>query len=123
MKLVTFEQHGSSEPGVLLDSSVLGLRAAGFASTLDVIALWADARARIEEWIKERPVAQVFPLASVKLLAPIPRPPKIICVGLNYRDHALRKQRGDPESSDDFFEVRDGGDRAGARRDPAAAGF
>jgi len=89
MKLVTFEQHGSSEPGVLLDSSVLGLRAAGFASTLDVIALWADARARVEEWIKERPAAQMHPLASVKLLAPIPRPPKIICVGLNYRDHAL----------------------------------
>ena len=29
-----------------------------------------------------------FDLASVKLLAPVPRPPKIICVGLNYRDHA-----------------------------------
>src|ERR1700691_3648258 len=27
-------------------------------------------------------------LANVKLLAPIPRPPKFICVGLNYRDHA-----------------------------------
>lgn len=25
---------------------------------------------------------------SVRLLAPIPRPPKLICVGLNYRDHA-----------------------------------
>jgi 2-keto-4-pentenoate hydratase/2-oxohepta-3-ene-1,7-dioic acid hydratase in catechol pathway len=28
------------------------------------------------------------PLADVKLLAPVPRPGKIICVGLNYRDHA-----------------------------------
>jgi acylpyruvate hydrolase len=28
------------------------------------------------------------PLAEVKLLAPVPRPGKIICVGLNYRDHA-----------------------------------
>jgi 2-keto-4-pentenoate hydratase/2-oxohepta-3-ene-1,7-dioic acid hydratase in catechol pathway len=27
-------------------------------------------------------------LADVQLLAPIPRPPKFICVGLNYRDHA-----------------------------------
>ena len=27
-------------------------------------------------------------LADVRLLAPIPRPPKIICIGLNYRDHA-----------------------------------
>jgi len=30
-----------------------------------------------------------YHLADVKLLAPIPRPPKFICVGLNYRDHAL----------------------------------
>jgi len=31
---------------------------------------------------------QPRPLADVKLLAPVARPGKIICVGLNYRDHA-----------------------------------
>ena len=30
------------------------------------------------------------PLAEVRLLAPVPRPGKIVCVGLNYRDHAAR---------------------------------
>src|SRR5260370_11178214 len=29
-----------------------------------------------------------YPMSAVKLLAPIPDPPKIVCVGLNYRDHA-----------------------------------
>jgi 2-keto-4-pentenoate hydratase/2-oxohepta-3-ene-1,7-dioic acid hydratase in catechol pathway len=29
-----------------------------------------------------------YDLRDVKLLAPVPRPPKFICVGLNYRDHA-----------------------------------
>jgi 2-keto-4-pentenoate hydratase/2-oxohepta-3-ene-1,7-dioic acid hydratase in catechol pathway len=28
------------------------------------------------------------PLAGLRLLAPVPRPGKIVCVGLNYRDHA-----------------------------------
>jgi 2-keto-4-pentenoate hydratase/2-oxohepta-3-ene-1,7-dioic acid hydratase in catechol pathway len=28
------------------------------------------------------------PLTEVRLLAPVPRPGKIVCVGLNYRDHA-----------------------------------
>jgi hypothetical protein len=28
------------------------------------------------------------------LLAPIPRPPKLICIGLNYRDHAAESARG-----------------------------
>jgi len=29
-----------------------------------------------------------FPLSSVKLVAPIPRPDKVVCIGLNYSDHA-----------------------------------
>jgi acylpyruvate hydrolase len=35
---------------------------------------------------RERGLAR--PAASVRLLAPVPRPPKFILVGLNYRDHA-----------------------------------
>jgi len=35
-----------------------------------------------------RPDAARHSAASVKLLAPIPDPPKVICIGLNYRDHA-----------------------------------
>ena len=29
-----------------------------------------------------------LPLAETRLLAPVPRPGKIVCIGLNYRDHA-----------------------------------
>ena len=36
-------------------------------------------------------------LSSVKLLAPIPRPPKVICVGLNYRDHAIESKMEIPQ--------------------------
>jgi 2-keto-4-pentenoate hydratase/2-oxohepta-3-ene-1,7-dioic acid hydratase in catechol pathway len=35
-------------------------------------------------------------LASVRPLAPVPRPEKIICVGLNYRDHAAEVGRDLP---------------------------
>ena len=31
---------------------------------------------------------QAVPLSELKLLAPVPRPEKVICVGLNYADHA-----------------------------------
>lgn len=34
------------------------------------------------------------PLADVVLLAPVPRPGKVVCVGLNYRDHA--EETGQP---------------------------
>jgi 2-keto-4-pentenoate hydratase/2-oxohepta-3-ene-1,7-dioic acid hydratase in catechol pathway len=35
-----------------------------------------------------RPDAVRHAASSVKLCAPIPDPPKVICIGLNYRDHA-----------------------------------
>lgn len=35
-----------------------------------------------------RPAAIHLPAAGAKLLPPIPDPPKILCIGLNYRDHA-----------------------------------
>src|SRR5258708_33816757 len=31
---------------------------------------------------------EFYPLSAVKLLAPVPVPGKIVCIGLNYRDHA-----------------------------------
>jgi 2,4-didehydro-3-deoxy-L-rhamnonate hydrolase len=38
------------------------------------------------------------PLAGLRLLAPVPRPGKIVCVGLNYRDHA--NETGQPIPSE-----------------------
>jgi len=37
------------------------------------------------------------PLASVTLRAPVPRPGKIICIGLNYRDHAAESAVAVPD--------------------------
>lgn len=36
------------------------------------------------------------PLSSIDLLAPVPRPGKIICIGLNYRDHAAETGKAVP---------------------------
>jgi len=44
----------------------------------------------IVNWAKENAGAAYYPLAEVKILAPIPRPRKnILCVGKNYREHAV----------------------------------
>ena len=98
MRFATFRRYnGSVEAGVVSGQTVIGLAAAGFPDMLSVIAGGAAARAAIEKFAAAPPPDAVADLGSVKLLAPIPRPPKIICVGLNYRDHAAEAKMQIPD--------------------------
>jgi 2-keto-4-pentenoate hydratase/2-oxohepta-3-ene-1,7-dioic acid hydratase in catechol pathway len=42
------------------------------------------------------PNAVKYPASAVKLLAPVPDPGKVLCVGLNYRDHAIEGGKAIP---------------------------
>ena len=95
MHFVTFQRNGSAEPGVIVGSDIVGLKDAGFPTLLAVIEGGGDARKRIKSWLNGKPSA--VPLAKARLLAPLPRPPKIICVGLNYRDHAIESKMEIPK--------------------------
>jgi len=89
MRFVTFESGGKGRPGLLTaDDLVVDLSAAGFSSILDLIEAGSEGRAKAEAFAASASNENKLPLKSVKLLAPIPRPRKLICVGLNYRDHA-----------------------------------
>jgi 2-keto-4-pentenoate hydratase/2-oxohepta-3-ene-1,7-dioic acid hydratase in catechol pathway len=85
MRFVTFAIDGKSRPGVLSGQTVSDLSTAGFASLLDFIESGAEGLTKAE---KLAAVGGGYSLDKIKLLAPIPRPRKLICVGLNYRDHA-----------------------------------
>jgi len=87
MRLVTFRRGGGSpEPGVLRGEEVISLAAAGFPDLVSVVRGGAEALAQVRSWISQRPDG--VPLTSARLMAPISRPPNLICIGLNYRDHA-----------------------------------
>ncbi len=88
MRFVTFEIGGHAHPGVLSGDSVIDLSSAGYSSLIDLIGHGAMGSSQIEKLMAEPPRGSQAPLSSVKLLAPIPRPCKLICVGLNYLDHA-----------------------------------
>src|ERR1035441_1421680 len=88
LRFVTFQLDANIEPGVLVGGQIVGLRGAGFDSVLAVIEGGAAGLDRVSRWVK-RPLSSELPdMAAVALRAPIPRPPKIVCIGLNYRDHA-----------------------------------
>jgi 2-keto-4-pentenoate hydratase/2-oxohepta-3-ene-1,7-dioic acid hydratase in catechol pathway len=98
MRFVTFQRTGqAAEAGVAVDGQVVGIAGAGFPDLLTAIAGGPQALAKIENWIYQPPPDARFPIDSVRLLAPIPRPGKFICVGLNYRDHAAETKMEIPK--------------------------
>ncbi len=88
MRFVTFEAGGQSHPGVLSGDFVLDLASAGFSSVLEFIGHREVGQTKVEKLISDAPIDSRYRLDNVRLLAPIPRPNKLICVGLNYLDHA-----------------------------------
>ena len=85
MRLVTFRSNGGSAAGLLKDDGIFRLAELGYADALTFIAAGETALAAAERILPGR---NLPPASGVALLAPLPRPPKILCVGLNYRDHA-----------------------------------
>jgi acylpyruvate hydrolase len=86
MRIVHFETGGIS--GIAADEGAgwhgLTQRDVGFPGTLpDLIAHGADLL-NIGRSLRQSPAID---LNAVRLLPPVPAPPKILCVGLNYNDH------------------------------------
>jgi 2-keto-4-pentenoate hydratase/2-oxohepta-3-ene-1,7-dioic acid hydratase in catechol pathway len=97
LRFLTIRRDGYTEPGVFFDGQTIGIRGAGFDNVLSVIAGGADAFDRVLRWIDNPPGGELVDLARTPLVAPIPRPPKVICIGLNYRDHAEESKMAIPE--------------------------
>jgi 2-keto-4-pentenoate hydratase/2-oxohepta-3-ene-1,7-dioic acid hydratase in catechol pathway len=98
MKFVTFQHDHHAHAGVLQGDRVISLKETGFQTLLEVIQGGQEALLRIASVIETNAPGGTFPLSSVKLLAPIPKPPKIICIGLNYRDHAIESKMEIPKT-------------------------
>lgn len=92
MRLVSFKKNGYSGPGILHGSGVFPLRDIGFEDALSFIAAGPGERERAQKVVSSTSSRELIPLDSVRLMAPISRPPKILCIGLNYRDHAVESK-------------------------------
>ncbi len=98
MKLLMFERVGGPpEAGVLAagDSEIIPLAGAGFSCIYSIIRGGAGSLAKVKAFAAQ--ASARVALGSVRILAPIHRPPKFICIGLNYRDHAIESGMAIPE--------------------------
>jgi 2-keto-4-pentenoate hydratase/2-oxohepta-3-ene-1,7-dioic acid hydratase in catechol pathway len=83
MKLVTFVEGGKdARVGLAVDGGIVDLGAEGFK---DAIAFMSAAESVQTEMAKKKPS---LGLDKVKLLAPVPAPPRIFGIGVNYAEHA-----------------------------------
>ncbi len=104
MKLVTFDAARQTRIGALVDRRILDL--SDLAETMGGLLaggepLLAQARARVDALDRSGmggPTLRMWRLEEVRLRAPLLRPGKIICVGLNYSDHAAEQGVKPPAS-------------------------
>ncbi|MEA2333976.1 MAG: hypothetical protein QOG40_466 [Solirubrobacteraceae bacterium] len=89
MRLVTYTQGAGASAGILLGEDIVPVAALD-APARSVRGLLAalDAGELAQLGGRAATATERIATAEVALLAPVPDPEKIICLGLNYRDHA-----------------------------------
>jgi 2-keto-4-pentenoate hydratase/2-oxohepta-3-ene-1,7-dioic acid hydratase in catechol pathway len=97
VRFATIQLNGHDEPAVAIGGQLLGLRDAGFTDLISVIAGGEDALDRVRRHVYAPRSVVPIPFEKAAFRAPIPRPPKIICIGLNYRDHAAEAKMTIPD--------------------------
>jgi 2,4-didehydro-3-deoxy-L-rhamnonate hydrolase len=89
MKLFRFGAPGAEKPG-LVRSDGARVDASGFCADWNesFFALGPEGFGELAHWVVEDSAKAPRVPASVRVAAAVARPSKLVCIGLNYRDHA-----------------------------------
>jgi 2-keto-4-pentenoate hydratase/2-oxohepta-3-ene-1,7-dioic acid hydratase in catechol pathway len=104
-RIALFLAGGNDQPrlGVVDGEELIDISAAAGASDLTQLIV------RDPDWhalvAKARSSGARVPMASARFLPPVPNPRKIICLGLNYADHAAEGGHARPEYPSIFLRV------------------
>jgi len=104
MKLIRFGRPGEERPGLMLPDG-RRIDASGFGSDYDEAFFGSGGVESLARWLlHDGGSAPVVP-PGVRLGPPLCRPSKIVCIGLNYRDHALETGVAVPDEPVLFFKA------------------
>ena len=104
MKLIRFGSPGAEKPGLLLEDGTR-VDASAFGSDWDERFLGADGLAHLAAWARDHAATAARVPAGERLGPPIARPSKIVCIGLNYADHARETGAKIPDEPIIFFKA------------------
>ena len=99
MRLASFAgTSGGVRLGAVTDHGLIDLRTAArnlgvpsdtFADMISFLSAGEAAAGEAQRLVREAPQGSVVNMSGLRLLPPVPRPGKIIAIGLNYRDHQI----------------------------------
>jgi 2-keto-4-pentenoate hydratase/2-oxohepta-3-ene-1,7-dioic acid hydratase in catechol pathway len=96
MKLATFEVDGREKIGAVMGAEIVEFSSESFPSTMiSLIEGWPRFKDQAEKLAREGKTRHR--VTDVHLLAPVPRPQKILAIGLNYADHIAESGAPTPE--------------------------
>jgi 2,4-didehydro-3-deoxy-L-rhamnonate hydrolase len=104
MKLIRFGDAGSERPGVLLDDE-RRLDVSAFGADYDEAFFGSGGVAALRAWVAAHAASCAVVPDTVRLGPPIRRPSKIVCIGLNFRDHAVESGMDIPREPVIFFKA------------------
>lgn len=104
MKLIRFGAVGEERPGIELENGDR-LDVSGFGQDYDEAFFGTNGVGELQTWLQQN--ANDCPLVKneIRLGAPLVRPSKIVCVGLNYAKHARESGMEIPKEPVIFFKA------------------
>jgi 2,4-diketo-3-deoxy-L-fuconate hydrolase len=87
MKLIRFGERGQETPGVLITDG-RRVDVSAFGEDYDEAFFASEGPTRLHEWLERDGARTSVVSDDVRLGPPVARPGKIVCIGLNFRDHA-----------------------------------
>ena len=104
MKLIRFGVPGKEKPGLQLPDGTR-IDASGFGSDYDEDFFGGGGLDRLRAWADKNAAGAPRVDTSVRLGPPVKRPSKIVCIGLNYKDHAAESAMELPKEPVVFFKA------------------
>lgn len=101
MKLIRFGEAGQEKPGVLQNDGTR-LDVSSIVADYDENFFASGGLQKLREWLSANTAGPRVD-SSVRLGPPIGRPSKIVCIGLNFRDHATETKGVPPKEPVIFF--------------------
>lgn len=101
MKLIRYGDPGKEKPGVIINDARFDVSA--YFNDYNEEFFGDDGLAKLRTIVAESTLKEVS--RDIRLGSPVARPSKIICIGLNYSDHAAESQMQLPSEPVIFFKA------------------